>query len=99
MMVVAGYAIELIFKPLHLVPEQRHASVISFAYTTWLNVAFLVLAVVLLVRSFITGGRDMLRIMGGDPDTHDHGGEMVVSHPGDDLGHEHGARRRGRHHR
>lgn len=55
---------------------------------TWLNIAFLALAVVLLVRFFTTGGRDMLRMMGGDPDAHDHGGGMAHSRPGDDPGHQ-----------
>jgi uncharacterized protein len=48
---------------------------ISWNYTTWLNIAFLALAAVLLVRFFTTGGRDMLRMMGGSPDDtagHDH---------------------------
>jgi hypothetical protein len=78
-MVIAGYAIELIFTVLHMVPSQRNASVmeaqISWNYTTWLNIAFLALAAVLLGRFFTTGGREMLRMMGGDPDAperHDH---------------------------
>jgi uncharacterized membrane protein YraQ (UPF0718 family) len=78
-MVVAGYAVELIFKLLHLVPGQRNASVmeahISWDYTTWLNIAFLLLAVLLLVRFFTSGGRPMLRMMGGSPDGEHH-------HPG-----------------
>jgi uncharacterized membrane protein YraQ (UPF0718 family) len=75
-MVVAGYAVELIFKLLHLVPGQRNASVmeahISWDYTTWLNIAFLLLAVLLLVRFFTSGGRPMLRMMGGSPDGQHH---------------------------
>ena len=71
-MVVAGYAIELIFKVLHLVPGRRNASVmeahISWNYTTWLNIVFLALAVLLLVRFFASGGLPMLRMMGGSPD-------------------------------
>jgi uncharacterized protein len=75
-MVVAGYAVELIFKVLHLVPGQRNASVmaahISWNYTTWLNIAFLLLAALLLVRFFISGGPPMLRMMGGSPDGQHH---------------------------
>jgi uncharacterized membrane protein YraQ (UPF0718 family) len=71
-MVLAGYAVELIFKLAHLVPQQRNAQVIeahpSWNYTTWLNVAFLILAGVLLTRFFRTGGSPMLRMMGGSPD-------------------------------
>jgi uncharacterized membrane protein YraQ (UPF0718 family) len=77
-MVLAGYAVELIFQVAHLVPRQRNASVveasISWNYTTWLNIAFLVLATALLVRFFTSGGMPMLRTMGGSPeaDHHDH---------------------------
>jgi hypothetical protein len=45
--------------------------------TTWLNIAFLVLAAILLVRFFTSGGLPMLKMMGGSPgDTahHDHHG-------------------------
>ena len=85
-MVVAGYLVELLFGVTGLIPGQRSATVmtegISWNYTTWLNIAFLVVAAVLLVRFFRTGGRDMLRMMGGAPDAmarsehtgHDHHG-------------------------
>ncbi|PKW00174.1 hypothetical protein ATK30_0261 [Amycolatopsis echigonensis] len=88
-MVGAGYLVELIFGTAGLIPAQRSATVmregISWNYTTWLNIAFLVLAAALLVRFFRTGGRDMLRMMGGSPDgaaEHDHSGHD--SHPGHD---------------
>jgi uncharacterized membrane protein YraQ (UPF0718 family) len=62
-----------------LVPGQRSAVVlqegISWNYTTWLNIAFLILAAVLIVRFVRTGGIEMLRMMGGAPpngDGHDH---------------------------
>src|SRR5881275_2601118 len=71
-MVLAGYAVELIFTLLHLVPRHRNAQVIeahiAWNYTTWLNIAFLVLAAVLLVRFLTSGGLPMLRMMGGSPD-------------------------------
>jgi uncharacterized membrane protein YraQ (UPF0718 family) len=70
-MVVAGYAVELIFGLLHLVPRERNATVIephlAWNYTTWLNLAFLALAAVLVVRFVATGGVSMLRMMGGSP--------------------------------
>jgi uncharacterized membrane protein YraQ (UPF0718 family) len=75
-MVLAGYAVELIFGGLRLVPTHRNATVIeahiSWNYTTWLNLAFLALAAVLLVRFFTSGGLPMLRMMGGAPDDHSH---------------------------
>jgi uncharacterized membrane protein YraQ (UPF0718 family) len=79
-MVAAGYVVELLFTPLGLVPEAGHATVvessISWNYTTWLNLAFLVLAAVLLARFVRTGGVPMLKMMGGsasDADEHQHG--------------------------
>ena len=73
-MVVAGYAVELVFGGLGLVPDQKDAKMptegVSWNYTTWLNIAFLLVAGLLVVRFLRTGGRDMLRMMGGGPDTH-----------------------------
>jgi uncharacterized membrane protein YraQ (UPF0718 family) len=72
-MVAAGYVIELVFSPLHLVPSgPRHASVgengITWNYTTWLNMVFLALAALLVWRFFTSGGKGMLSTMGGGPD-------------------------------
>ena len=72
-MASAGYVIEFVFGPLGLVPSgSRHADVgddgISWNYTTWLNVVFLLLAAVLVWRFLTTGGRQMLAMMGGGPD-------------------------------
>jgi uncharacterized membrane protein YraQ (UPF0718 family) len=71
-MVCAGYVVELLFGAAGLIPAERKAMVmqagISWNYTTWLNVAFLVLAAVLVVRFIRTGGLPMLRMMGGSPD-------------------------------
>lgn len=76
-MVVAGYLIELLFGTTNLIPSQRSATVmtaeISWNYTTWLNVIFLVIAAALVVRFITSGGLPMLRMMGGSPDApHDH---------------------------
>jgi len=45
---------------------------VSWDYTTWLNIVFLLLAAALIVRFARTGGLAMLRMMGGAPETHDH---------------------------
>ena len=68
----AGYIIEIVFGALGLIPTERNAQVIeaqiSWNYTTWLNIVFLLLAAVLVVRFIRTGGVPMLRMMGGNPD-------------------------------
>ncbi|GAB7029095.1 permease [Streptomyces sp. NPDC021749] len=76
--VIAGYAVEFVFGGLGLVPDQADAKVpmegVRWNYTTWLNIAFLLLAAALLIRFLRTGGRDMLRMMGGSPDAGLHDG-------------------------
>ncbi|SON62551.1 Putative permease [Mycobacterium simulans] len=85
-MVAAGYLIELLFGAAHLIPSQRNAMVmtagISWNYTTWLNIAFLALAAVLVVRFVTSGGMPMLRMMGGSPpdEQHDHHGHSHHCH-------------------
>jgi uncharacterized membrane protein YraQ (UPF0718 family) len=63
----AALIVELIFGALGLVPAQRSARVVEAAitwdYTTWLNIAFLILAVLLVWRFLTTGGPAMLRMM------------------------------------
>jgi hypothetical protein len=80
-MVAAGYLVEAIFAVAHLTPTVRNATVlephISWNYTTVLNIVFVLLAVALVWRFLATGGRAMLSMMGGSPDTegahgHDH---------------------------
>jgi uncharacterized membrane protein YraQ (UPF0718 family) len=72
-MVIAGYIVEFAFGGLGLIPDQADAKVpmegVSWNYTTWLNIAFLILAAVLLARFLRTGGLTMLHMMGGSPDT------------------------------
>jgi uncharacterized protein len=74
-MVAAGYLVELLFGAASLIPSHRSATVmhaeISWNYTTWLNIAFIALAAVLVVRFVTTGGIPMLRMMGGSPDDAD----------------------------
>ena len=75
-MVLAGLITELVFGGLGLIPADRSTSVLSatpqWNYTTYLNIVFLALAVVLVVRFFRSGGRPMLAMMGGGPDDHAH---------------------------
>ncbi|HEY6498394.1 MAG TPA: permease [Streptosporangiaceae bacterium] len=78
-MVIAGYVVELLFGGLGLIPSRASATIpdegVSWNYTTWLNIAFGLLAVALLVRFARTGGMPMLRMMNGPADAeHDHGG-------------------------
>ena len=66
-MAAAAFIVEVLFGLAGLVPRERHALVveasITWNYTTWLNIAFLVLAAILVWRFFKTGGVDMLRMM------------------------------------
>jgi len=79
-MVGAGYLVELIFGTANLIPAQRNATVmqagISWNYTSWLNIVFLVIAALLVFRFISSGGLPMVRMMGGPPDAehghHDH---------------------------
>jgi uncharacterized membrane protein YraQ (UPF0718 family) len=66
-MAFAGFLVELLFQSLGLVPAQRVAIVadprITLNYTSVLNVAFLALGAVLVVRAFRTGVTSMLAAM------------------------------------
>ncbi|HEX3713584.1 MAG TPA: permease [Trebonia sp.] len=77
-MVLAGYAVELVFGGLGLIPDPAAAKIpdqgVSWDYTTWLNIVFLILAAVLVTRFVRTGGLPMLRMMGGAPMPDDAGG-------------------------
>ncbi len=70
-MVAAGLVVELVFGALGLVPGERAAKVVeasvTWNYTTVLNLVFLAVAAVLVVRFARTGGPAMLRMMGGPP--------------------------------
>ncbi|MGW3209166.1 permease [Streptomyces sp. NPDC001135] len=89
-MVLAGYIVEFAFGGLGLIPDQADARIpmegVSWNYTTWLNIAFLFLAAVLLVRFMRTGGPSMLRMMGGSPDAgHDHVGHQQHGQQAEDT--------------
>jgi uncharacterized membrane protein YraQ (UPF0718 family) len=77
-MAAAGYVVEFLFGAARLVPDQRKAKVleatVTLNYTTVLNLVFLGLAAVLVIRFLRTGGREMLARMSspsgkGDRDT------------------------------
>jgi hypothetical protein len=56
---------------LGLIPQERNAQVveasITWNYTTWLNIVFLILAALLVWRFMKTGGLQMLRMMNAPP--------------------------------
>ena len=66
-MAVAGLIVEILFGALGLIPTERNAQVVessvSWNYTTVLNLFFLTIAAVLIVRFLRTGGPAMLRAM------------------------------------
>jgi uncharacterized membrane protein YraQ (UPF0718 family) len=66
-MALAALAIEFLFAAAGLIPAERHARIaeagIRFNYTTVLNIIFLAVAAMLVIRFFKTGGREMLRMM------------------------------------
>jgi YHS domain-containing protein len=70
-MAFAGLAISAIFHLFGAVPTNRQVSVITsqlaWNYTTWLNIAFLLLIAVLGVRFLRTGGVAMLKEMEHPP--------------------------------
>jgi len=78
-MAAAGLIVDLVFKVLGIVPTgPRHAKVtdagVTLNYTTVLNVVFLALAAVLVVRYFRKGGGlPMLRVMNEPELEHHHG--------------------------
>jgi hypothetical protein len=71
-MVITGLIVELLFGVLGLVPEERDAKVleasVSWNYTTFLNIVFLVLSAILVARFLRTGGPAMLRMMDEAPE-------------------------------
>jgi hypothetical protein len=83
-MAAAGYLVELVFGGLGLVPSRGSAKIpdqgVSWDYTTWLNIVFLLLAAVLVVRFVRTGGGMMLKMMGGAPEEQPNGSVPDQSH-------------------
>ncbi len=66
-MVAAGIVVEIVFQALGLIPPVRNARVmeanLTWNYTTFLNIVFLVIAGTLVWRFLRTGGPAMLRAM------------------------------------
>ena len=66
-MAVAGYVVELLFGALGIIPQNRNVAAITegmqWNYTTVLNLLFLIIAAVLVIRFLRTGGPAMLRMM------------------------------------
>jgi len=66
-MAAAGYVVEFVFGALGIIPTNRNVAAItegiSWNYTTVLNIIFLILAAILVIRFIRTGGLPMLRMM------------------------------------
>ncbi|MBA2288556.1 MAG: permease [Ktedonobacteraceae bacterium] len=66
-MAAAGYIVEFLFEALGIIPQNRNIVAITegiqWNYTTVLNIIFLLLAAVLVIRFIRTGGLPMLRMM------------------------------------
>jgi uncharacterized membrane protein YraQ (UPF0718 family) len=76
-MALAALAVEALFGVLHLIPQQRGVQImeesIRWNYTTILNIIFLILAAILVIRFLRTGGPQMLRMMGDSGrNSHEH---------------------------
>ncbi len=77
-MAAAGYIVEFLFEALGIIPQNRNIVAITegihWNYTSVLNIIFLVLAAVLVIRFIRTGGLPMLRMMGAPEHDmqHDH---------------------------
>lgn len=89
-MAAAALIVEFLFGALHLIPQQRNAQIVEesirWNYTTMLDIVFLLVASVLVIRFLRTGGPAMLRMMSGSDhrSTTDTGAEV-------DSGHSHRA--------
>jgi uncharacterized protein len=66
-MAAAGYVVEFLFQALGIIPTNRDVVAITegvqWNYTSVLNIVFLILAAILVVRFIRTGGPSMLRMM------------------------------------
>jgi len=66
-MAAAGYVVEFLFEALGIIPQNRNVVAITegvqWNYTSILNIIFLLLAAILVIRFIRTGGIPMLRMM------------------------------------
>jgi uncharacterized membrane protein YraQ (UPF0718 family) len=66
-MAAAGYVVEFLFQALGIIPQNRNVVAITegiqWNYTSVLNIIFLLLAAILVIRFIRTGGIPMLRMM------------------------------------
>src|SRR6266480_2595814 len=66
-MAAAGYIVEFLFAALRIIPQNRNVVALTegihWNYTSILNIIFLVLAAILVIRFIRTGGIPMLRMM------------------------------------
>ncbi len=66
-MAAAGYVVEFLFEALGIIPSNRNIAAVTegvqWNYTSILNIIFLVLAAILVIRFIRTGGIPMLRMM------------------------------------
>ena len=66
-MAAAGYVVEFLFQALGIIPTNRNVVAISegvqWNYTSILNIVFLLLAAILVIRFIRTGGISMLKMM------------------------------------
>ncbi len=79
-MAAAGYVVEFVFGALGIIPTNSNVAAITegvqWNYTTVLNIVFLILAALLVIRFIRTGGLPMLRMMNGErKKAHDHAPE------------------------
>lgn len=75
-MALAGYLIELLFGAVGLIPTNRAVTVVTdgirWNYTSWLDIAALIVGSLLLWRFLRTGGPEMLRMMEQPAGEHTH---------------------------
>jgi len=93
-MAIAGYVIEFLFGALGIIPQDRNTALIvegiHWNYTSVLNIIFLIIAAVLVLRFIRTGGIEMLRMMNTGEHEMEHGshnhGHMDMEHH--EMGHD-----------
>ncbi len=86
-MAAAGYVVEFLFEALGIIPMNRNVVAITegvqWNYTSVLNIIFLVVAAVLVIRFIRTGGLPMLKMMGApenDMSQHEMGHHEMAHH-------------------